>query len=616
MVTAELGSSVKYRGVECVLVSTEYRHRDMIRQVDGARYDPELHKWVVPRTWTACVALRGVFGDQLEVGPRLAEWSIRDHADRIVPALQARLTTSLADDDRSAAAETIRSWRTDAGFSLYPYQETGVKFLVTAARCLLTDEMGTGKTAQVIRAVRLMHELSLVGQCESPFPVLIIVPNTVKHTWVNEFKRWWPAVTPVVLGGGKTKRDKQIADADGVVIMNWESVRTHSRLAPYGSVRIKRCHVCDNTLSAEDKVNAQTRCEHCPKELNKKAWATIVCDEAHRMKDPKAKQTRAVWACATPETLYRFALTGTPIANNPTDLWSALHFIDDQSWVSKSKFIDRYCHSTPNYWGGITVTGLRADTRDEFFKAVDPRMRRMPKEAVLPFLPRKTYVERFVEMSPKQAKAYDQMSAGLAAQLEDGIVVAQNPLVQLTRLMQFASSYATLDESGTVHLEDPSCKVDALVDLLDDLDQEPLVVFAMSRQLIELASARLTRLSIPHGLITGGQSAIERQASIDAFQGGQTRVIMGTVQAGGVGITLTRSPNLAFLQRSWSLVENNQAEDRVHRIGAEVHDKINIIDIIAEGTVESRVREVVAGKWERLEEFVRDRAFMSQLLAS
>lgn len=608
-VFAEIGRSSKYPD-ECIIVTTEWRHKDMIRQVDGARYDTDAHRWTVPLTWTACVALRGVFGQELEVGVELANWSIKDHNDRILPALSSRVQTELPDSDQSRDAQIIRSWRDPGGLTLYPFQETGVRFLSTAERALLCDEMGTGKTAQVIRTLRLLYETG-----RNPFPVLIIAPNTVKRSWLREFERWWPAVTPVILEGGKVKRDKLIAEAEGVVIMNWESVRIHSRLAPYGSVRIKRCHVCDSTLSAEDKINAQSRCEHCPKELNKKAWTTVVCDEAHRMKDPKAKQTRAVWACATPETTYRFALTGTPIANNPVDLWSALHFIDPRSWVSKTKYTDRYCHVVPNYFGGITVTGLRADTRDEFFKAVDPRMRRMPKEAVLASLPKKTYIERVVAMSPKQRKAYDQMASGLVAQLEDGIVVAANPLVQLTRLVQFSSSYAVVGEDGAVHLEDPSCKVDALVELLDDLDQEPLVVFAMSRQLIELASARLNRIGIPHGLITGGQGSVERQHHIDQFQGGHTRVIMGTVQAGGVGITLTRSPNLTFLQRSWSLVENNQAEDRVHRIGSEIHDKVNIIDIIAEDSIETRVREALSGKWEQLEEFVRDRKFLASLLA-
>jgi len=628
MVAAEIGMSAKHKGA-CIIVETEWRHKDMIRSVDGALYEPDIHRWTTPLTWTACVALRGVFGAELSVGPQLAAWAIKDHEERIVPALAARLQIELPEDDLSEAAKVIREWRGLQEFefvnpntgerswaSLYPFQETGVKFLVTACRALLCDEMGTGKTAQVVRTLRLLWTLHTMfpDRFESPFPILIVCPNTVKHTWVAQFKIWWPEITPAIVQGPKPKRDKIIDETDTVIIMNWEGVRGHSRLAPYGSVRIKRCHVCDSSLSAEDKANAQSRCEHCPKELNKKAWATVVLDEAHRMKDPKAKQTRAVWACATEETVYRYALTGTPIANNPIDLWSALHFIDGKSWVSKTKYTDRYCNVQPNYFGGITVTGLRADTRDEFFKAVDPGMRRMPKEAVLPFLPKKTYSERYVEMSPKQKKAYQQMADGLVAQLEDGIVVAANPLVQLTRLMQFASSYAELDTQGVVHLEDPSCKVDALMEFLEDLVDEPLVGFAMSRQLIELASARLTKAHISHGLITGGQSAVERATYIDQFQNGQIRCILGTVQAGGVGITLTRASNLAFLQRSWSLVENSQAEDRVHRIGSEVHDKITITDFIAEDTVESRVREVLGGKWEQLEEFVRDRAFIAHIL--
>lgn len=591
-VVADIGESVRQGGI-CIVLATELRDKELANALPGSRYDTELHRWTAPLTWATCKAMRGLFAERLEVAPTLAQWSVDEYRDRIYPALISRQLTE-ADGDPD----------------LYPFQRAGVQFLATAKRALLTDEMGTGKTVQ---AIRTMAEL--VRRGENPFPALIICPNTLKRTWAAEWARWWPDVPVTIADGGAVTKRKAIESATHVLIINWESLRMFSRLAPYGSIRLKHCWICDPTITEGDKTGNPTYCERCRKELNKRPWTTIVADEAHRMKDPKAKQTRAAWACVTRETQYRFCLTGTPIANNPIDLWPSLHMIDDKSWPDRGSYIDRYCLISPNPWsGGVTVIGIRPEMRTEFFEVIDPNMRRMPKDAVLPYLPKKQYITRYVDMTQKQAKAYKQMEDSLVSQLDQGIIVAMNPLVQLTRLVQFASAYAELNEQGELRLDTPSCKVDALVEVLEDMDTEPAVVFAQSRQLIELAGARMVKENISHCYVTGGQNTFERQQSIDDFQQGRKRVILCTVAAGGVGLTLTRAATAVFLQRSWSMVDNKQAEDRVHRIGAEIHDKINIVDIVATGTVEERQREVLVGKDELLEEIVRDRAFLAQIL--
>jgi SNF2 family DNA or RNA helicase len=267
-----------------------------------------------------------------------------------------------------------------------------------------------------------------------------------------------------------------------------------------------------------------------------------------------------------------------------------------------------------NPFGGMTVIGLKPENRAEFFECVDPNMRRMPKEAVLPQLPPKLQILMQVDMLPKQDKAYRQMESDLVSMLDEGVLVAVNPLVQLTRLSQFASAHAVINEAGELKLDEPSCKIDALEEVMEDMNGEPLVVFAQSRQLIELAGRRLEKHGKKLGYITGGQTPAERQQFIEQFQAGQLDAILCTISAGGVGITLTRAHTAVFLQRSWSMVDNTQAEDRIHRIGSEIHDSVRIIDIVARGTVEERQREVLNEKSERLEEIVRDRDFMRRLI--
>lgn len=581
--------------------SNPFRDKELIKMLPGARYDIHEHRWFAPLTWTVCLQLRGIFGDRLAIGDDLIKWAQAERAARVDPAIALR-----------------HAWDADGDEDLYPFQRAGVKFLTYAKRALLCDEMGTGKTVQTIRTL-----MNVVRNGENPFPAIVVAPNNMTLTWKAEFEKWFPGVEARVIKGSAAKRRDIIKDPAHVYIINFEGLRSHTKLKAYPGVRLKRCIRCDGTL-ADVPSNSPGRCEHCKKELNEIEWRTVIVDEAHRMKNPKAKQTMACWALAGPTTEWRFALTGTAIANAPHDLWPALNFIAGDEWPSRTKYIDRYCLTTFNPFGGMNIIGIRADTKDEFFMAVDPRMRRMPKEAVLPFLPKKTYSTRYVEMSQKQERAYRAMEENLISLLDDGVTVAVNPLTQLTRMTQFASAYAELNEAGEVKLTAPSSKVDALVEILEELDGEPAVVFAQSRQLIELAAKKLDDLAksktntmdVSYGLIVGGQTADEREWNKDQFQNGHTRVILCTIAAGGIGITLTRSATAIFLQRSWSMVDNSQAEDRVHRIGSEIHDKVNIIDVISVGTVEERQRVVLGNKLERLEEVMRDRETLRRVLGA
>jgi SNF2 family DNA or RNA helicase len=137
---------------------------------------------------------------------------------------------------------------------------------------------------------------------------------------------------------------------------------------------------------------------------------------------------------------------------------------------------------------------------------------------------------------------------------------------------------------------------------------------AVSRQLIELLSARMTKEKIPHGLITGAQSGLERQQAIDDFQNGRTKWILFTAQAGGVGVTLTAARRLVMLQRPWSLVDYKQAIDRVHRIGSEIHDSIIITDYVTEGTIEEKVIETLGAKDYNFQQVVRDKEQLMKVL--
>jgi len=221
-------------------------------------------------------------------------------------------------------------------------------------------------------------------------------------------------------------------------------------------------------------------------------------------------------------------------------------------------------------------------------------------------------------MHPKQAKAYQQMAEDLVAKLDSGVLLSANPMVQVGRLMQFASSYGdlTVDLDGAEHLTllDPSSKIDAFMADIDDFNGESVVVFAESRQLINLLSDRMRTAGVRHGLITGDQSTDQRTRTIDDFQKGDFQFVLCTIKAGGVGITLTRASIAVFLQRSWSPVDMDQAQARIHRIGSEIHDSVLIVDYVAPGTVEEAQIWALNRKRGMLEEIVRDKDLLRRML--
>jgi SNF2 family DNA or RNA helicase len=593
-----------------------------IKMIPGKKWDRRNKRWTLPKSYAACIVLRELFGDRIAVEPELAAWA-RSERERRNEVLALREALSLG--ERSEFAN-------DHDDKLFPFQIPGRDFLVKARFALLGDQMGSGKTFQTIAAIKAVdyvNALDIKGDgsgavVKGGYPVLIVCPNSLKRNWEREIKRWLPEANPFVIQGSAAKRRTQITEAaeadNAIIIVNIEAMKLHSRLSSYGSTRLKRCMECETKTQPGTPDLKESACEVHEKELNRVPFRVCVLDEAHRVKDAQALQTRAIWnVFHGPTVEYRWALTGTPVANHPGDLWSILYAIAPEVWPGKSAFIDRYARIEYNHFGGMSIVGLNHEHKEEFFKILDPHFRRMIKADVLKQLPDKVFMRRDVEMSPKQAKAYKDIARELVTVLEDGtVLVANGNLAGATRLLQFASAYCEVEQGETP--EDPatwlvsltdspkSSKIDELMSIIEDDPGKPMVIAAEHRQLIDLAAARMTDAGIPFARVTGGVSADERDAAVQAFQDGKIDYILLTYKAGGVGLNLTRADTMVRLQRSWSAIDNNQGVERIHRIGSEVHDKVTIIDLVAAGTIEETQLERLYEKAERLEEIVRDRA--------
>jgi SNF2 family DNA or RNA helicase len=578
-----------------------YVYKPIISDIPGFSFTKGF--WRGPFSWQSWLALSSEFQEKLIVKDDLNIKLNKLYNEVIVPGMSLRQLTDA-----------------DGYEGLRGYQKAGVNFLSTVERALLADGLGSGKSRTSFSAIRRLHELG-----KEPFPVLISCPNSTKIGWArNEIEAVWPGLTVQVVDGTAVQRKKQLATPAHVYIMNWESLRLHSKLKPYGNISLKRCVEC----GGNDPSVTVAACECHAKELNAINFRTVIGDEIHRIIDASSKTARAFKA-ATGDAPYRFGLSGTPLSDAPHDMFSILNWLMPEGYPSRTKFIDRFCEKGFSEWGALEVKGIRKDREQEFFSGFDPFFRRMPKELVLSTLPPVIPMRRNVTMGVKQKKAYNQMVKQMVAEIEgsDDLLVETTPLTKVIRLLQFASSYAEVEvidwynkkkEEWTlkniVTLSDPSSKLDAFMDDLEDFGDESVVVFAVSSQLINMLSIRLTKKDIPHGLITGAQNAEERQVAIDDFQAGRTKFVLCTIGAAKEGITLTAGSTMVFLQRPWSMIANTQAEGRCHRIGSEIHDHIRVIDYITEGTYEMNVIEAIEKKTVQLQYILRDEQFMARLL--
>ena len=537
-----------------LVIFASFREREMMKTIPGTKWNQAAQLWYMPLSWSSLAALRGTFGPDFEMDEEVLAWAWNERK-RVDGALAAR------------AASVPGS---------YGFQDVGISFLRTAGSALLADEMGLGKTRQAVLSADL--------------PCLVVCPNSMKYSWRDEWAKWRSDATVAVVDGSVASKKKALSSGADVTIVNWESLRSYSRLAPYGSTRL---------TDKQREIGPLNR-----------PWATVIADEVHRAKDPASQQTRALWAIGATATR-RIALSGTPVANSPADLWSIMHFVAPEEWPSRNSFIDRYCIASTNFWGGLDVVALRPERRTEMDAFFLPRFLRRQKSEVLTQLPSKTYATRMVGLTTQQYKVYETLRKEMLALVDDGVLAAFDPLVQTLRLLQVASAMPVVDEAGGVtSLTKPSNKLDALQGILEEAGGQPLVAFAQSRKFIELCDREL---DVDRVLITGAQTPSERADNVARFQTGTVPLALVTLGAGGEGITLTAASTAVFLQRSWSLVQNLQAEDRIHRIGQEA-EAVNIIDVVSMGTIEQRVHEAFAGKEMTLADVMKDKAVLRSLL--
>lgn len=561
---------------------------DLVKQVPGASWLEAANAWKVPASWPAYVAICGVFAHNLQAHETFSEWGRVSWETRY----GSLRTLRFMDDYPDLTGPTAER--------LWPLQRVAVMAMVFAERYLEMDEMGGGKTRTTLAAMKLA--VAQHGAAEV-FPALVVCPNKVRRTWKQEATEalrgeepFWADLRIEVMPKGKPAQRKLLARVKAgevdVVATNWESIAGLSRLEKFGNI--------ENTPT-----------ELTPNLLNEIDWRTVVADEAHRAKDRRAKQTRALKAIAfgtpsvgTRPARFRFALTGTPVSSNSAEAWSILNFIDEVSWPAYSRMVERYATQVWTAHGSMEIGGLKPETREEFYVAFEPFGIRRLREQFDPFKPAVIEQTLSVPMEAKQLKAYNDFAKSMIAELDNGTVMAATQkMTQAGRLHQLSQAYGEMVDKGRrgpggetlldLQLKVPSNKVKVMLELLEEIgvtkDGGPgrsIVFGSPSRQVIGLCEEALVKAKIPYCLIAGGMSDHDQEQAERAFETGAAKVALCVIAAAKEGLnSLVRADTLVFLQRSWDPIENAQFRARIDRPGQQA-GSVTIIDIVSEGTLE------------------------------
>jgi len=548
---------------------------EQLRDIPGRKYNSDDRTWSVPFNVVAATAM-------LEV-------AIAAKATCEPPELVQEIKLLAAQADENTAASRAASSDFDVanlGGTLRPFQRAGVQYAVANGRVFIADAPGLGKTVQSLAVIEHLQA----------FPTLVVCPATLKPNWRYEARKWLPNRRIKLLDGFNL-------DAD-VLITNYEALSN-------GWV--------DKTAKRKiAKLGEPVRM------LKERGIKALVLDECHMVKG-RTQRTSACRQLAKGVSL-RLLLSGTPIMNKTSELIPQLQIlgrVDDLGgeWY----FLHRYCGYYQDSWGGQTERGTHMEELNERLRACC-YIRRL-KEDVLKELPAKQRSEVVLPICNRAEydRAKNDVVSWVGQQAEKNREFAQSiALLSPEEQEQMRKERASKAEAAAERAEQlvriESLKLLAARGMLPAAKEwietfldggSKLVVFASH---IEIQKALLKAWPAA-ARILGEDSPETRAANVEKFQTDhECRLIVCSLKAGGVGITLTAASNVAFLELGWTPAEHEQAEDRVHRIGQ--IDQVNAWYLLAEDTIMQEINALIQEKREVVDKSVDGETPMLKSLLS
>lgn len=421
------------------------------------------------------------------------------------------------------------------GLSLMEFQKEGVGFIESRnGNAIVGDEMGTGKTITVLTYISNHPELT---------PVVIVVPATLKYNWKKEADKWLLTKRDIqILESKKTKKLKKSSD---IIIVNYDIVYAWRK----------------EIANINPKV--------------------LVLDECHAIKTSTTKRTKGVKHIAK-KAKHIIPMSGTPAINRPAELYNSIKLVEPELFGSFQSYAQRYCDA---YFNGYGWEYKGGSNLEELYDILSNIMIRRKKEDVIEDLPEKR--RTFVSLDLTNISDYNK---------------AENDFIEWVRenkgkrAADRASSAEKLVKVGTLRLLAVrgalANSIQWIKNFLADYDGK-LVVFAVHKEIISALMEEFGDIAVKiDGSVANGEI---RQTIVEKFQNDKNiRLFVGNIKAAGVGITLTASSNIVFLELPWTPGELEQAEDRCHRMGQK--NAVNIWYLLAENTIEMELAKMIDSK--------------------
>lgn len=437
---------------------------------------------------------------------------------------------------------------------LRPYQQIGLKWLWTNVSkgfgSCMADDMGLGKTIQVISLILKMKEEGKLKK-----PVLVICPTTLMGNWMKELQMFAPSLDAVIYHGSDRKLD----------------VEHDVILTTYAIMRID------------------------VEELKKQAWSVIIVDEAQNIKNPDTAQTLAIKML---KSEVKIAMTGTPVENRLTELWSIFDFINKGYLGSLREFQKSYA---------IPIERFKENNRaNKLRMSISPFVLRRLKtdKHVISDLPEKMVLNEYCYLSKMQAVLYEKTLNEMMTKISGftGVNRRGNIFKLITALKQICNHPYQFLKTGEMGRE-MSGKMEKCIDLVQSIldNGEKTLIFTQYKEMGDILCKVIGQeCNIEPLFFHGSLTVSQREELIDKFQNDDdTKVMILSLKAGGTGLNLTSATNVIHYDLWWNPAVEDQATDRTYRIGQDKN--VMVHRMITLGTFEEKIDEMLKSKKELAE---------------
>ena len=449
---------------------------------------------------------------------------------------------------------------------LREYQKVGFSWLYFLRKwnlgACLADDMGLGKTVQLITFL-----LTLKAEKSLTKLILIVCPTSVLNNWEREIQKFAPSLKVIIHHGDNRSKDKKFVK----------------------EVKKQDIVITSYALIYRDFDT-----------LNQLEWQGIVLDEAQNIKNPQAKQTQAIQQL---KSEFRIALTGTPVENRLSELWSILEFLNPGYLGTKQFFQRRFTIPIEKYGDQDSLKILRS--------LVQPFILRRLKtdKNIIQDLPEKQEMNVYCGLSSEQAKLYQDTVNQSLTKIQESTGIKRHGLVLnlLMKLKQICNHPAHFLKDEKLDFESRSGKLSRLEEMLEVIvaEGDHSLIFTQFAEWGNLLQPYLkTKLGVEVLFLSGSTKREKRQAMVDRFQRDPQGppIFILSLKAGGTGLNLTRANHVFHFDRWWNPAVENQATDRAFRIGQTRN--VQVHKFICSGTLEEKINDILESKKQLAEQTI------------